>query len=90
MPSLHAVGAAEGCSFHMHFHLGTNPHQRLPGIIGEPFLVMVGGVCKVVPTAGSHAVSSGERRLGHTNTSQVLRLINIKIYWFKSYSRPLV
>lgn len=37
MPSLHTVGAAEGCSFRMHFHLGTNPHQRLPEIIVEPF-----------------------------------------------------
>lgn len=42
MPSLHTVGAAEGCSFRMHFHLGTNPHQRLPEIIGEPFFSWLG------------------------------------------------
>lgn len=55
MPSLHTVGAAEGCSFHMHFHLGTNPHQRVPEIIGEPlFFFMVGGVCKLDPIAWSY------------------------------------
>lgn len=53
MPSLHTVGAAEGCSFQMHFHLGTNPHQRLPEIIEEPFL-MVGGVFKLHLKAGSY------------------------------------
>lgn len=37
MPSLHTVGATPGCSFQMHFHLDTNPHQRLPEIIEEPF-----------------------------------------------------
>lgn len=42
MPSLHTVGAAEGCSFQMHFHLGTNPRQRLPEIIEEPFLSWLG------------------------------------------------
>lgn len=39
MPSLHTVGTSEGCSFQMHFHLGTNPHQRLPEIIENYFFM---------------------------------------------------
>lgn len=62
MPSLHTVGAAEGCSFHMHFHLGTNPHQRAAEITGGapvflfffPSSSMVGGVCKLDPIARSY------------------------------------
>lgn len=53
MPSLHTVGAAEGCSFQMHFHLGTNPHQRLPEIIEEPFFY-AGGVYKLHLKAWSY------------------------------------
>lgn len=63
MPSLHTVGAAEGCSFQMHFHLGTNPHQRVPEIIGEPlffFFFMVGGVCKLDPIAWSYVGCSAD------------------------------